>query len=209
MQKSKSFTELKIYPSLLRFISKTDEKGGDLINAEQQLEFWIDTYQNLIYSICYKFTGNYFDAEDLAQETFLSAFKSMAFFDGTNERAWLCKIATNKCLDHLKRAGRKSIPTEDEYFTVISSPESVEEKYLEQEVRERLYNCCCRLKTPYREAALDYYYYELEISEIVEKTGKNIKTLQTQIYRAKGMLRKFYGEEDTQYGKTHHPTAVS
>lgn len=172
------------------------------------MECWIDAYQHLIYSICYKFTGNYFDAEDLAQETFLSAYKSTAFFDGSNERAWLCKIATNKCLDHLKRAGRKFIPTEDGYFTALSSPDSIEENYLEQEVRQNLYNCCCRLKSPYKEVALDYYYYEHDIGEIVEKTGKNIKTLQTQIYRAKGMLRKLYGGEETEDGKTHRADAV-
>lgn len=121
----------------------------------------------------------------------------MAYFDGNNERAWLCKIATNKCLDHLKRAGRKSIPTEDEYFTALPSTDSTEETYLEQEVRQNLYNCCCLLKSPYKEVALDYYYYEMDIGEIVEKTGKNIKTLQTQIYRAKGMLRKLYGRENS------------
>lgn len=124
----------------------------------------------------------------------------MAYFDGSNEKAWLCKIATNKCLDHLKRAGRKSVPTEDEYFTAIAAPDSVEEDYLDKEVRKRLYDCCCSLKEPYRSAALDYYYYEMDISEIVKKTGKNIKTLQTQIYRAKGMLRKLYGKEAAGHG---------
>lgn len=119
----------------------------------------------------------------------------MAFFDGSNERAWLCKIATNKSLDHLKRAGRKSVPTEDEYFTAIAAPGSLENDYLEKEVRGRLYNCCCKLKSPYKEVAIDYYYHEMDIQEIVKKTGKNIKTLQTQIYRAKGMLRKLYGKE--------------
>ena len=124
----------------------------------------------------------------------------MAFFDGSNERAWLCKIATNKCLDHLKRAGRKSIPTEDEYFVSIAAPESTEDTVLEDEVRRKLYDCCSSLKPPYREVALDYYYYEIDIGDIVKKTGKNIKTLQTQIYRAKGMLRKLYGKEDTENG---------
>ena len=68
----------------------------------------------------------------------------MAYFDGSNERAWLCKIATNKSLDYLKRAGRKSVPTEDVYFSAIAAPESVEEKYLEKEVRQealRLLSC--------------------------------------------------------------------
>lgn len=132
----------------------------------------------------------------------------MAYFDGSNERAWLCKIATNKCLDHLKRAGRKSIPTEDEYFTAIASPDSPEEEYLEQEVRERLYQCCCQLKSPYKEVALDYYYSEMEIGDIVKKTGKNIKTLQTQIYRAKGMLRKLYGKEGAGHGTTYRSASL-
>ena len=44
-------------------------------------------YQDLIFSICYKFTANYFDAEDLAQDTFLAAYKNYASFDGANERA--------------------------------------------------------------------------------------------------------------------------
>lgn len=79
---------------------------------------------------------------------------------------------------------------------------------MEEEVRERLYRCCCRLKPPYKDVAIDYYYHELEISEIVEKTGKNIKTLQTQIYRAKGMLRKLYGEEDSKDGTAYRKNAV-
>jgi RNA polymerase sigma-70 factor (ECF subfamily) len=36
----------------------------------------------------------------------------------------------------------------------------------------------------------------MEVREIADKTGKNIKTLQTQIYRAKGMLKKLYRKED-------------
>lgn len=122
----------------------------------------------------------------------------MAYFDGNNERAWLCKIATNKCLDFLKCAKRRTVPTEDEYFVTLAADYTTpEEEYLEKEVKQKLYHCCNQLKSPYKEVALDYYYHEMEIGEIVSKTGKNIKTLQTQIYRAKGMLRKLYRKEDT------------
>lgn len=166
-------------------------------HADSYLETLIDRYQNLVFSVCYKMTENYFDAEDLTQDTFLSAYKNFAHFDGQNEKAWLCKIATNKCLDYLKRAGRRSIPTEDVFFlTVAENRPTPEDMFLEDEVRQRLYDCCMALKQPYRDVALDYYYHEMEIGEIVKKTGKNIKTLQTQIYRAKAMLRKLYGKEN-------------
>lgn len=66
-------------------------------------------------------------------------------------------------------------------------------------MQKRLWDCCNQLAPPYRQVALDYYYYELDISEITEKTGKNKKTLQTQIYRAKGMLRKLIREEDLRH----------
>ncbi len=161
----------------------------------------IDQYQNLIYSICYRLTGDYFEAEDLTQDTFLSAYKSLSAFDGKNERAWLCRIATNKCLDYLKRAGRRSIPTEDLFFAAVpSDADTPERSALDIAVKEELKQRCEALKPLYRDVALDYFYYELDISQIAEKTGRSIKTLQTQIYRAKAMLRKQYGKEAPQYG---------
>ena len=171
------------------------------MNQQTQLEYWMTKYQNLIYSICYRLTGDYFDAEDLTQDTFLSAYRHQQEFDGQNEKAWLCRIATNKCIDYLKRAGRRSIPTEELFFSALpDSRSSPEGETLETEIQNHLYESCCKLSSPYREVALDYYYYELDINEIVQKTGKNKKTLQTQIYRAKGMLKKLMRKEDLFYG---------
>ena len=171
------------------------------MNPQTQLEYWMTKYQNLIYSICYRLTGDYFDAEDLTQDTFLSAYRHQQEFDGQNEKAWLCRIATNKCIDDLKRAGRRSIPTEELFFSALpDSRSSPEGETLETEIQNHLYESCCKLSSPYREVALDYYYYELDINEIVQKTGKNKKTLQTQIYRAKGMLKKLMRKEDLFYG---------
>ena len=54
------------------------------MDSQAQLERWMTEYQNLIYSICYRLTGDYFDSEDLAQDTFLSAYRHYKDFDGQN-----------------------------------------------------------------------------------------------------------------------------
>ena len=64
-----------------------------MTTEKQYLEYLIKQYQNLIYSICLKSVGNPFDAEDLTQEVFLSAYKNLSRFDGNYEKAWLSKIA--------------------------------------------------------------------------------------------------------------------
>ena len=109
------------------FIRQKIQKGADHISQEEYLKYLLEQYQNLIYSICLKSVGNPFDAEDLTQEVFLSAYKNLSRFDGTYEKAWLSKIAVRKCLDFLKAAGRRSIPTEDVYFSQIPDTSSTPE----------------------------------------------------------------------------------
>ncbi len=176
----------------------------------------IDSYQHLVFSICYKMTSDYFASEDLAQETFLSVYRHLGEFDGRHEKAWVCRIATNKCLDYLQSAGRRNIPTADLGFesarppdggtpsgrgtvtaegneaAVQQTPESI---CLEKEVRETLLSRCLSLKPPYDEIAKAYYYDELDAGEIARQRGVKKKTIQTQIYRARTMLRRMYEKE--------------
>ncbi|MDE7186531.1 MAG: sigma-70 family RNA polymerase sigma factor [Lachnospiraceae bacterium] len=170
------------------------------MNREEQLSALIDSYQHLVFSICYKMTADYFASEDLTQETFLSAYNHLKDFDGKYEKAWLCRIATNKCLDYMQSAGRRSIPTED--IGMEESP-GIAQRYentpenicLEEEVREILLARCRSLKPPYDEIAKAYYYDEMDVGEIARQKGMKVKTVQTQVYRARAMLRRLYGKE--------------
>ena len=165
--------------------------------AKQKIEKMIESYGKLVFSICYKMTSDYFAAEDLTQETFLSVYGNLDAFGGENEKAWICKIASNKCLDYLKKAERRSIPTEKEYFLEMAKKEaSPEEKYVEGEERERILALCRSLKPPYGEIAEYYYYKGMGVEEISKRLGRNKKTVQTQIYRAKALLRKIYRREE-------------
>lgn len=165
--------------------------------SKEHFSEMIDTYEKLVFSICYKMTGDYFAAEDLAQETFLSAFQKYETFDGQNEKAWICRIATNKSIDYMRSAGRKNVPTEDTFFeTVQEKRENPEALCMEQEVKRQLEKHCDSLKPPYDEIARDYYLKEMTAAEIANKKGISIKTIQTQVYRARDMLRKIYGKEE-------------
>lgn len=175
--------------------TNTLEKEGCC--TESRLSEMIDKYDKLIFSICYKLTGDYFMAEDLMQETFLTAYQKYHTFDGSNEKAWLSRIATNKSIDYLRSAGKRSVPTEDAFFELYqeqrSSPEEI---CMEEEVKRELARRCEGLKPPYDQVARAYYVEERTAREIAKGMGRSLKTVQTQIYRAREMLKKIYGKEE-------------
>ena len=157
----------------------------------------IEQYQNLIFSICLKSVGNPFDAEDLTQEVFLAAYKNLSHFDGSYEKAWLSKIAVHKCLDFLKASGRRVIPTEEIYFCQLPDTRSSPEEYcLTTDSDQQIQKMCQQLKSPYREVATAHFCEELSVAEIAQNTGKKPKTIQTQLYRAKSMLKKMLTDKE-------------
>jgi len=160
------------------------------------LEQAIDQYGRLILTVCNSMTRDYYEAQDLTQDTFLSAYKNLDSFDGGNMKAWLVKIASNKCRDYLKSAARRSIPTAQEAFEKVSDAAPMPETtVLEMDAGKRLKDLCIGLKEPYQSIAIAYFCDHLSAQEISKATGKKLKTTQTQIYRAKAMMRKLWKEE--------------
>lgn len=171
------------------------------ISKDENFIRLLDEYEKLIFSICYHITRQYFDAEDLTQETFLSVYKNLDKFDGQNEKAWITRIATNKCLDYVKRAEYKNVLTESSELegTLEASSNyaaSPEEKCLEKSIKEDFERLCKRLKPPYDRIAYQYYCQEMSPQEIAADSGVNQKTVQTQIYRARDKLKKLWRREE-------------
>ena len=170
-------------------MAKTDSK--------KKLIELMDKYKDLVFSICLKMTGDYFTAEDITQETFISAYQHLNSFDGGAQKAWLCKIASNKCIDHLKAAKQKEISaSDDEMKDAISAEGGPLEQCLNRSVLEQLRSSCSKLPKPYDEVATDYFVFELTAKEIAQKRGSPLKTTQTHIYRAREMLKNLIRKED-------------
>ena len=67
----------------------------------------VERHRRELHVHCYRMLGSFTDAEDLVQETFLRAWRHRNTFEGTAFRAWLYRIATNACLDAIRRDERQ------------------------------------------------------------------------------------------------------
>lgn len=163
---------------------------------KEQFANCIKDYERLIFTICYSFVRNYFDAENLAQESFLSAYRNIERFDGENLKGWMCAIAANKCRDFLKSAVKSTISlSEGDLECLEDGRASPEDIALGKDMEERVHGLCRKLKEPYKTVAINYFCKGIKLSEVADDTGQNLKTLQTQLYRAKQLLRILWKEE--------------
>ena len=68
-------------------------------------------YRRELHVYCYRMLGSFDEAEDHVQEVFLRAWRSRDSFQGqSSPRTWLYRVATNACLDTLRRAARRAVP---------------------------------------------------------------------------------------------------
>lgn len=165
------------------------------IQPEEFTQF-VERYKDLVYTICFSFCRNVFDAEDLTQETFLSAYRALESFDGAHEKAWLTTIAANKCRDYLKRPKQKREALSPASLELLEDPAyRPEERVLAESENARAARLIQSLKEPYRTTASQYFLENKKLSDVAKHTGQKLKTLQTQLYRAKKLLADLWKEE--------------
>ncbi|WP_367924407.1 RNA polymerase sigma factor [uncultured Ruthenibacterium sp.] len=158
----------------------------------REYEAMVLQYEKLVYTVCYQFVQNSHTAEDLAQETFLSAWTHRDDCRPDAQKAWLCRIAANKAKDYLKSAyHRHAQATDDEmlcqFFDTNPSPAHTAE--IREMANSALENIC-EMDDIYRDVCLFYFVNGCSVSEIAHRLNRPLRTVHTQIYRARTRLRQ-------------------
>ncbi|MFF0829601.1 RNA polymerase sigma factor [Brevibacillus sp. NPDC003359] len=149
----------------------------------------IDRYKGKIVTYLYKMIGNMPDAQDLAQDVFTKTFYLLK--DYRPERkfsSWLYRIASNHCLDEMRRRKRteQTAIVEEQ----IVDPETPETALLYKERDTQLERSIMLLDEEYREVFVLHYLQRLSYREISERLSLTESAVQMRLFRARKEMKK-------------------
>jgi RNA polymerase sigma-70 factor (ECF subfamily) len=149
-----------------------------------------ETYQDKIYSIALRFSGNEAVAMDIAQDTFLKLFSSMADFRGdATFSTWVYRLVVNSCLDHKRRAWRV-IPMASEVMALLRAPGDALHALLHAEMSGRVQGAVEKLPDEQRIVVVLRYTEGLAYEEIAEVLGCSVGTVASRLSRAHKALER-------------------
>ena len=167
----------------------------------QQFEVFMQNYQNMVFSTSMRLLANRAEAEDVAQEVFLKAYKHFADLrNSPTAGGWLKTVATNLSLNHLSRyrsrwsffselfGGGREEPGETEME--FPAPDNVEEE-MDRTERCSLVEEALQKLPPSQRVPLVLYHLEgLSYEDIALKLGVTLGKVKTDIFRGREALRK-------------------
>ncbi len=158
----------------------------------------VERYASSIVSLAYRMVGERADAEDVAQETFLAAFKALPTFRADARfSTWLYRIAMNKCKDWLRthRAGQGAAESEAEAaWAELAVDQATPERTLTQrQIADHLERAIQKLPPLYREAFVLKHVEGLDYEEMEQIIGVNRDALKMRVYKARTQLCRMLG----------------
>ena len=169
----------------------------------QAFESLVLGYEKSVYGVCFRMLKDREEAYDLSQEVFIKAYKGLSNFQFQSKfSTWVYRIATNACLDYLKKKrvdvafSLNQTIGEDE-FTPEMADETAPEPQAEldrKEVQEQIGDAIGQLSEKYREAIILRELEGLSYEEIAEITESSLGATKTRIKRGRERLREILEE---------------
>ena len=164
---------------------------------QSAFEALVRLYEKRVYALTLLMCKNPADAEEAAQEAFLAAWQGLAFFRGESSfSTWLYRLASNACVDVLRREGRHRSaagPSLNDEETVIDvaddapSPHALAER---AELRQQIEEALSALPEDYRQVLILREMHQRSYDEIAEILALDLGTVKSRINRGRKRLRK-------------------
>jgi len=166
--------------------------GGDREAAERLVE---RTYRG-VFALVRRLCGDSDLAADLTQETYRKAWDSLSGFDGRAKfSTWLCRIAYNTFLNHLRRP-RRLVPLEDSLQATVADPAPGADETVGRAVAgDRLRRAVLALPEELRFLVTALFWGELPVREIARQEGVTTVAIRKRLKKALQLLARALEEE--------------
>jgi RNA polymerase sigma-70 factor (ECF subfamily) len=154
----------------------------------------VERYQRDVYRLCYRYVNGHEDANDLAQDAFLKAWRAVGRFRGDSAfSTWLYRIAVNACLN--RRALRR--PLTQELSEGLADPRRGADGDVESEDEaRRVREAVTRLPDKQRATLILKVYQELTHEEVAQILGATVGTVKSNLFHALANLRRLLAEPE-------------
>ena len=148
----------------------------------------VERYQRRVYTVIYRFVRNYTEADDLAQEAFIRAFKAIGRFDLRYPFSpWMYRIAINLTLNHLKKRKLQLVDVDLERRPSGNNPQTVMEQ---DETRRKVHRAIAELPLKLRQVLVLRVYEDWPYARIAEVLEIPIGTVMSRLARAREALKE-------------------
>ncbi len=165
---------------------------------EDAFREFVETYQDRIITVCARVCGSTTDAEDVAQETFIKALRSIDRFAGNSALfTWLYRIAVNASRDHLAhRRRRPAVPLDSAGVDPADDAAGPDARLQTREIQQRVRSALDDLAEPFRTTLVLREMEGHTYDEIARILDISIGTVESRIFRARRKLRALLERED-------------
>jgi RNA polymerase sigma-70 factor (ECF subfamily) len=153
-------------------------------------------HERQVYNVALRMVSQSDTAEDVTQDTFLLAYKSLHQFRGGLFRAWLLRIATNRCYDELRRRQRRPADSFEELafeprpqWSTLSAGEEPQERAERIELAQALQRALAQLQDDQRMVVILSDVQGYSYDEIAAITNVSLGTVKSRLSRGRGRLR--------------------